>query len=84
MLELILKKTAWDNQRMDREPNTTINLWIGKRTYGFNINDIEYIQANGDELELILSSFKNLPYSNQPVVKWYGDMAKFIMANIEL
>lgn len=62
------------------------------------INNIDYIQADGQELEQIIKiftyrSFKGISndYSNclaipipnnQRVVIWYGDLAKTIVANL--
>jgi len=43
---------------------------------------VMWIQANGHELEYITSKFKGLPSSSGPVVRWYGDHAKFIIGNI--
>lgn len=44
------------------------------------MNFIKYIQADGDELELILSRFKNLPYTYS-TCRWHGEMARFIAVN---
>lgn len=44
------------------------------------IQDVSYIQANGDELEYIKASFENLAYPKTKVVRWYGDTAKQIVA----
>jgi DNA-binding IclR family transcriptional regulator len=58
------------------------------------ISTITYIQADGDELELILNSFCTNPHANhtsrhytipvakERVMKWYGDIARTIIANI--
>ena len=46
------------------------------------INDISWVQANGDELAAIMDQFGNLPRSSNRVVTWYGDHAKFIVANL--
>lgn len=42
------------------------------------------VQADGHELEAICNQFTGLPKGGvrQRVVKWYGDMAKFIVANL--
>jgi len=41
------------------------------------------VQADCDELEFIRDHFNNLPIpNNKRVVSWYGDLAKFIVANL--
>ena len=44
------------------------------------------IVADGDELDYILAMFDNIPRlsikSTRRVVTWYGDIAKFIWANL--
>lgn len=40
------------------------------------------IQADGDELAYIMNRFKNIPVSPGRVVCWFGDHAKFIVANL--
>ena len=42
------------------------------------------LQADGDELDFILYSFVNIPHpvNSQKVVKWHGDMARFIVDNL--
>lgn len=43
------------------------------------VSTVTEIQADGDELEWIRSSFTGLPnYSDARVLNWYGDHAKFI------
>ena len=47
------------------------------------INNIEYIQADGHELDHIRKMFDpQIPMPRGPVVKFYGDLAKTIAANI--
>lgn len=43
-----------------------------------NLHSVEEVQADCDELELILTKCKNIPYHNGRVQNWYGDHAKFI------
>jgi hypothetical protein len=45
-------------------------------------NEISNVQADGDELEHIKRNFSNIPMTNKPVIKWFGDDAKFIVANL--
>lgn len=41
------------------------------------------IRANGNELGLIYERFSNIPMPiNCRIVNWYGDIAKFIIANL--
>lgn len=52
--------------------------------------EIDYIQADGDELLEIASTFEigtldpqlTIPMTNNRVVKWYGDIAKTIYFNL--
>ena len=45
---------------------------------------VECVQADGDELHHILMEFKNLPrlVAHGKLVTWWGDHAKFIVANL--
>lgn len=40
------------------------------------------LQADGDELELIKKTFKNIPITTKAAVKWTGEIAKFIYLNL--
>ena len=40
------------------------------------------VQADGHELEHIRDNFMNLPTANRRVVRWHGEMAKFIVGNL--
>jgi hypothetical protein len=42
------------------------------------------IQADGDELEYVVHTFKNIPSTPARVQIWHGDIAKFIGANLAL
>jgi hypothetical protein len=44
----------------------------------FNIDNIANISADGDELEKILTTCKNIPTTDERECWWFGDMAKFI------
>jgi hypothetical protein len=54
--------------------------------------DIEFIQADGDELDYVVRLFTpirdgvsrpcTIPVPRQRVVRWYGDIARTIYANI--
>lgn len=48
----------------------------------YDADSVLEVQADGDELAHILHTMDNLPYSKtQSVQTWYGDHAKFIVAN---
>jgi len=50
-----------------------------------NILKIDYINATGNELTAILSHFVNIPCNfNNKDQFWFGDTAKFIIANLKL
>jgi hypothetical protein len=58
-------------------PFTSANLpkLVGER--------IDYIQADGDELDVILGSFENLPVARKKkIFRWYGDLAMTIYNNL--
>ncbi len=40
------------------------------------------VQADGHELEYIKANFSGIPMANCRVVRWTGDMAKFIVGNL--
>jgi hypothetical protein len=44
---------------------------------------ITSIQADGDELSLIIREFQSIPVRfRKPVVRWFGENAKFIAFNL--
>ena len=47
--------------------------------------EVACVQASDDELAHILRTFPNIPQppTNQRVVRWFGDTAKFIAANVK-
>lgn len=52
-----------------------------------NNRAIEFIQADGHELELIQNTFRingryTIPMTNKKIVKWHGDIARTIIANL--
>jgi hypothetical protein len=49
--------------------------------FGMDANCIE-IQADGDELHLICKRFTNIPCGPGPVVRWKGEIARFIYDNL--
>jgi hypothetical protein len=82
-----------DNPQLPDELQRTCPTWhIGElKLYGvYAYSDyaygVEMVQADGDEIEYILARFSNVPRLsakrwNYPI-RWYGDMAKFIVANL--
>jgi hypothetical protein len=40
------------------------------------------VQADGDELEEIKNKIENIPFTVGRVQRWFGDDAKFIVANL--
>lgn len=45
---------------------------------------VTHLQADGHELEAIYDQFENIPNCDQHVVQFYGDIARFIYANLDL
>jgi hypothetical protein len=46
--------------------------------------DFITIQADGDELQYILSTFQGIPKTTARVVVWTGDFARFIYDNLHI
>lgn len=44
--------------------------------------DIEIVQADGDELQYIKENFAHIPIGPAVVAKWRGEMAQFIFENL--
>ncbi len=49
----------------------------------YRISKVEEVQADGYELVRIMQQFKNLPMHHNEIVHWFGDDAKFIIANLK-
>ena len=64
--------------------NDTIDSWnIGETMIISTYKDaIDSILIDGDELEYVKTHFSNLPSVNNYAVKYYGEMARFIVGNI--
>jgi hypothetical protein len=45
-------------------------------------NTLDYIQADGHELNHIIANFPNLPFARRDVVKFTGEFARFIYVNL--
>ncbi len=54
----------------------------GSPMSSFRNGDVDYICADGDELEKIKAEITGIPMSTKRVVTWYGDDARFIIANL--
>jgi hypothetical protein len=51
----------------------------------YEVEDVEEVQADGDELDHIQNMFLKtapLPIPRNRVVRWFGDHAKLIMGNL--
>ena len=69
------------NTRQPIQANIPFSREFAKEMYEWGKQDmIDYIQADGDELDFILSRFKNIPHCYSICV-WHGEMARFIAAN---
>lgn len=70
----------------DDVPDSDGHIWgIWRRTDKFLTEDLHAvveIQADGPELELIRAEITGIPFSNQPVQRWFGDDAKFIASTL--
>lgn len=73
--EIYDRALHWDNK-----PNVEKLQTLGRNSaMGEQLLEI---QADGDELRIILSQCQNLPRTSHPVQFWHGDLAKFIAANV--
>lgn len=67
------------------DPERDLATWhVGESLPEIQPFMVRRIQADGDELDLILLSFQNLPHTEERVQIWYGDLAATIYANLEL
>ena len=49
--------------------------------YG-DVKDVTEVQADGHELDYIINNMEGLPIAKTRVVRWFGDHARFIVANL--
>lgn len=64
-------------------PAKAFEWHVGEGRPGVNMEQVEEIQADGDELEHIKSNFTNLPMANHVhVVRWSGEFARFILNHL--
>lgn len=69
--------------KVRKYPSHEIEWHVGESNYiSVIIDDIHYVQADGDELNYILRKITNIPMAQQGAIKWYGDHAKFIVGNL--
>lgn len=59
--------------------NTDISWHLNNSMPNINMEKLQYIQADGDELEYIYYHFPELKINNLRVVKFYGNDIKKIM-----
>jgi hypothetical protein len=69
----IKTKDGWLNWHVGQE---------GGPMSSFRHGDIDRICADGDELEKIRREITGIPMSKKRVITWYGDDARFIVANL--
>lgn len=63
--------------------NTYESTWhVGQKLNYINPLDVRMVQADGDELEEIKNKIENIPFTVGRVQRWFGDDAKFIVANL--
>lgn len=60
-------------------------IWHVGNPYPYigDYNNVIEVQADGDELELIRRELYNIRMTNNRVVNWYGDEAKFIATSLK-
>jgi hypothetical protein len=64
-----------------RESEGLTTHHVGEPLYKGSLSQVIEVQADGDELLHITQRFTNLPMTNGRVVRWFGDHARFIVAN---
>ncbi len=66
----------------------TIALAIGDRNPYYyedsKMDGVTEIRVFGDELNLLIKKIKCIPYSEADIQRWFGDHAKFIIANFNM
>ena len=50
---------------------------------GVDVHEVVSVSADGHELEKIRAEITGIPMSKKRLVTWYGDDAKFIVANLK-
>lgn len=64
---------------------TEQSFHLGMKFPRERVKYVEQVQADGYELQWIMSNLSGLPFPIEPVriVTWYGDHAKFIVGNFK-
>lgn len=67
----------------NKDGKTLASGHIGTFDSDIFIQSVDLVQADGDELGVILAQCRNLPFTTKRVHRWYGDHAKFIVYNVD-
>ena len=91
-LIIVLKQLDSAGRKIVMERHVPFTVNYKRQLPELSHDDIEYIQADGDELDVILDCFEGIPYLYRlnkepqrtfcPVQRWYGDWAKQIYFNL--
>ncbi len=69
--------------RRDKYGDIHLEQWqIGSGMPSPYTDDVTEIVVNGPELEKVRAEISGIPMSSMPEVQWFGDHAKFIVANL--
>ena len=63
----------------------TLSWHIGEKFSRKNLPALDWgimVQADGDELQAIRARCSNIPMHSRSVVRWTGDLARFIVDNV--
>lgn len=60
------------------------HTWYLNEVLDVEPDTVTSIQVDGNELNVILRHFTNIPMVDSPIVRWYGDDAKFIIGNLRV
>lgn len=82
MLYVELKDNAHISWHIGEKPPKEI--LESSSIFTITVDDVVMIQADNDELDYIIDKFgvAAMRPKNSNVVKWYGDIAKFIVGNL--
>ena len=82
MLYVELKRNAHLSWHVgEKKPNELLDA---SSVVASTVEDVVMIQADGDELDYIIDKFgiAAMRPKGSNVVKWYGDIARFIIGNL--
>lgn len=74
-----ISKARFSGAKLNQEKHWHIGQQAPEIPDGFKVVEVH---ADGDELDYLLDNLTNIPLSKSPVVKWYGDMAMFVIGNM--